>query len=166
MILIHTALLCEAQAFIEYYNLEVIIKKQVYKNEKIVLVVLGIGKDNTLKLDATFSIYPIQKAFNIGIAGCNNNSIEIGSLHSSTHKIAQLPLTTVQSVQIKSDEEKTTMYDMEGEYFLQICKKYLNEKDIYIFKVISDYLDDTILPKDIIKNMIQKNIKKIDEYIR
>jgi hypothetical protein len=58
------------------------------------------------------------------------------------------------------------MYDMEGEYFFNICKKYLNEEDIYIFKVISDHLDDTILPKDTIKNMIHKNIKIIDEYIR
>jgi nucleoside phosphorylase len=166
MILIHTALFCEAQALIEYYKLKPIIKKQVYKNENIVLVILGIGKENTLQLESSFSIYSIEKAFNIGIAGCNDTSISIGSFHSSTHDISKIALKTVNFPQNNSDEGELTMYDMEGEYFLNICKKFLTEKDIYIFKVISDHLDDTILPKDTIKNMIHKNIKIIDEYIR
>jgi nucleoside phosphorylase len=166
MILIHTALFCEAQALIEYYKLEPIIKKQVYKNEKIVLVILGIGKENTLQLESNFSIYRIEKALNIGVAGCNDTTISISSLHSSTHEVNKLTLKTVDTPQTSCNENGIIMYDMEGEYFFNICKKYLNEEDIYIFKVISDHLDDTILPKDTIKNMIHKNIKIIDEYIR
>ena len=166
MVLIHTALLCEAQAFIEYYKLEPVLKKQVYKNEKIVLVVSGMGKDNIFKVDLVLNTYRVTKAFNIGIAGCNDTNVPISSLHSSTHEYERLSLKTVDTPQIVNDESATTMYDMEGKYFVEVANKYLKDENIYIFKVISDHLDDTIQKKDTIKNMIQKNIKKIDEYIR
>ena len=166
LILIHTALLCEAQAFIEYYKLDTVLKKQIYKNDTIVVLITGIGKEHIFKLDLAFQTYSIKKAFNVGIAGCNDTNIEVGSLHSSTHEIEKLPLKTVDIPQIIDDTDIPTMYDMEGSYFYDICKNYLNKESIHIFKVISDHLDDTILPKDTIKNMIQKNIKKIDEYIR
>ena len=166
MILIHTALLCEAQAFIEYYKLTPVVKKQIYKNDHIVVLVSGVGKENIFKLDLAFDTYKVTKVFNIGIVGCNDTTIQIASLHSSTHDFEKLPLKTVDTPQTMSDEKLPTMYDMEGEYFLEVAKKYLNDEDIYIFKVISDHLDDTIQKKDTIKKMIQENIKKIDEYIR
>ena len=169
MVLLHCALLCEAQAFIEFYKLDTIEKKRVFKNDTILLVVLGIGKEKTLHLKYFYEKYMISKAINIGIAGTNDTKIEIGSIYNCVNrsiKIPYLPLYTVEKPQISSNYDKASLYDMEGKYFFEISKEFLDEKDIYIFKVISDYLDGTILPKDIIKQMIKKNIKKIDEYIR
>lgn len=168
MVLIHCAMLCEAQAFIEYYKLNMIQKKKLFGNDKLMVYVSGIGKDNLSGLEEVLQTYTITKAINIGIAGTNDTSLELGSLVSATknNTITYRDLKTVDTPQTTNDEISSIIYDMEGKYFFDITKEYISEDNIYIFKVISDYLDDTILPKDSIKQMIQKNIKKIDEYIR
>ena len=57
MILIHTALLCEAQTFIEEYKLKKINSK-IYRNDKVILLISGIGKENTISsLDYMFLNY-------------------------------------------------------------------------------------------------------------
>ena len=57
------------------------------------------------------------------------------------------------------------IFDMEGKYFIKITKKYIEEKNIYIFKVVSDYLDDIILPKEFVKNLFINNYKIIRKYL-
>jgi len=161
MILIHTALLCEAQSFIEKYKLKKINSSpKVYANDIFIICISGIGKENTLKsLDYIFNNYTITKAFNIGIAGCNNSKIPIGNLYSTNKKlqdIETLPLVTLDEIVTNSDLEETTLYDMEAEYFYHITQKYLDTKEIFIFKIVSDHLSSKILEKDIIKNMISK----------
>jgi nucleoside phosphorylase len=80
--LIHTALLCEAQPIIQY--LKLLKNKDVpnmYENETHILMVSGIGKTATLKaLTPIFNNYPVKKAINIGIAGCQDNTLAIGTL--------------------------------------------------------------------------------------
>jgi purine-nucleoside phosphorylase len=169
MVLIHCALLCEAQAFIEFYKLECIERKRVYKNKNIILVVLGIGKDNTYQLKDFLNEFQITKAINIGVVGSSDRMLEMGKVFICTKQksyLKYIPLHTVDKPQINNTKIQYGLYDMEGKYFFNIACEYLSEKNVFIFKVISDYLDDTILPKDIVKNMIQKNIKSIDEYIR
>jgi nucleoside phosphorylase len=171
MTLIHTALLCEAQAVIEKYKLKLVQKNpRIYTNEKIVLLVGGIGKENSLKnLEEIFKNYKISKALNIGIAGCSDTNISIGSLFCTNHNlpnIDHLPLQTVDTPKVQQDEyHPSTLYDMEGSYFLDVAKSYLNEKDIFIFKVVSDYLDDTIPPKDFVKKLIQNSISSWEKWI-
>jgi len=159
MILIHTALLCEAQSFIEYYKLKKLNSK-IYLNHEIAILISGIGKQNTIStLDYMFLNYDIKKALNIGIAGCNDKKITIGDLYCTNQKITNiktLPLITSDTVVTTSDTLHTTLYDMEGSYFQQMSQKYLKDENIYIFKIVSDYLSDTILKKDDIKNMISK----------
>lgn len=168
MVLIHCAMLCEAQAFIEYYKLDIIQKKKLFGNDRLMVYVSGIGKNNLSGLKEILQTYTITKAINIGIAGTNDTFLELGSLVSATknNTIVYRDLKTVDTPQTTNDGTSSMVYDMEGEYFFDITEKYISEDNIYIFKVISDHLDDTILPKDSIKKMIQKNIKKIDEYIR
>ncbi|SFO89734.1 hypothetical protein [Hydrogenimonas thermophila] len=171
MTLIHTALLCEAQAVIEKYKLKLVQKNpRIYTNEKIVLLVGGIGKENSLKnLEKVFEKYKISKALNIGIAGCNDKRFPIGSLFCTNHHlpgIDNLPLKTVDTPKVNQNEyHPSTLYDMEGIYFLDVAKSYLNEKDIFIFKVVSDYLDDTIPPKDFVKKLIQNSISSWEKWI-
>jgi len=164
MILIHTALLCEAQAVIEKYKLKLIQKNpRIYTNEKIVLLVSGIGKENSLKnLKLIFKNYKISKALNVGIAGCSDTNIPIGTLFCTNHhlpNIAHLPLKTVDTPKVKTQKHNSpTLYDMEGSYFLSVAKNWLNEKNIFILKVVSDHLDDTKPSKDFVKKLILKNL--------
>ena len=166
MILIHTALLCEAQTFIEVLKL----KKtnsipKIYSNEKYIVLIGGVGKENTINsLEYILKKYKISKAVNIGVAGTSNKSIQIGELFCSNKKLKDikfLPLKTVDKPQEKGDIDNNYLYDMEGKYFLEICCNYLDENDILIFKVVSDYLCLDILPKDFIKSLIKDISPKI-----
>jgi nucleoside phosphorylase len=166
LILIHTALLCEAQTFIERYKLKKINSTpKIYKNDRYIVVISGIGKDNTIRsLEYVFNNYKIVKAINIGIAGVSNKTIKIGELFCCNKKIEnikRLPLITANQVQTidKIDQSKAILYDMEASYFLDISLRYLNSEYIIILKVVSDYLSDEILPKDFIKGLISKGIR-------
>lgn len=161
MILIHTALLCEAQSFIEYYKL----KKtnsypKIYANDSLIICISGVGEENTIKaLEYVFKNYKITKAFNIGIASCNDTNITIGSLFCTNQKLQEiqtLPLITSNIAVTNSQEKQTTLFDMEGSFFENICLNYLTKENIFIFKVVSDYLNDEILPKDFVKSLIHK----------
>jgi len=162
MILIHTALLCEAQTFIERYKLKKSNDKNVrlYTNEDILLVVSLVGKKNTIDaLEYIFTNYHISKAYNIGIAGTNDTSIPIGTLFCTNKildNIPYIPLITVDNPQTKLlDSFEPVLYDMEGKYFLEIASKYLKQ-NIYILKIVSDYLDNRVLKKDYIKGLFYK----------
>ena len=160
MILIYTALLCEAQSFIEILKLKKTNSNpKIYSNNKYLVLIGGIGKENTINsLEFIFKNYKVSNAINIGIAGISNHSIKIGELFCCNHKLKDikwLPLKTVIKPQKKIDSHKDTLYDMEGEYFLDICLKNVCEKDTFVYKVVSDHLSDEILPKDFIKQLIK-----------
>lgn len=161
MILIHTALLCEAQSFIEQFKLKKTNSTpKIYQNEKIIVCISGVGAQNThFALEYIYQNYSIQKAFNIGIAGCNDCSICIGSLYCTNHILPQidsLKLITSDTIVTNSDQNEPTLYDMEAKYFLEISEKYLKSNKIFIFKIVSDYLEKTPLPKDFVKRLITK----------
>jgi nucleoside phosphorylase len=169
MIVIHTALLCEAQSVIEKYKLiKVNSDPKIYKNDFLLVVIGGIGELNTLKcLEYIYKNYNVQKIFNIGIVGCSDKEIEVGELFCTNKKLESLKymeLKTVQTPQIVYDEE-SILYDMEGSYFLEVSQKYLKNEDIFVLKVVSDHLDDTILPKDKVKKLIQNSLKSWEKWI-
>jgi len=167
MILIHTALLCEAQSFIEYYKLKKINSK-IYSNDKILILISGIGKENTIdELNNVFLQYNISKALNIGIAGCNDTSVDIGSLFCTNHQlqnISSLPLITKDEITTNSISTKPTLYDMEAKYFEEVVLKKLPKDSIFIFKIISDYLSDQKLAKDFVKKIISQH-KIVHQFI-
>lgn len=169
MILILCALKSEAQIIIEKKKL----KKndsnsKIYNNQEIILIISGIGKQNTINsLEYIFKNNTITKAINIGVAGCSDDFVCIGELfctNKSLEDINHMKLKTVDTPQIKK-EDKTLLYDMEGEYFFDISKKYLNEDDIYIFKVVSDHLDDKVLSKDFVKKLIFNHYNVLEKYL-
>ncbi len=171
MTLIHTALQSEAQSIIEFYKLKLVNKNpKIYKNDNIIVVISGIGQDKAIEvLNIIFNQYNITKAINIGIAGCSSKNIKIGELFCTNHKLENintLNLETVNKPQLSTNNYNIpTLFDMEGDYFKQFCLDKIDNKDIYIFKVVSDYLDDSIPSKEFVKQLIKKNIKSLEKWI-
>jgi len=170
MILIHTALLCEAQTFIEFFKLKKVNSSpKIYANDDIIICIAGIKANNTRSsLNYLYSNYTITKAFSVGVAGCNNFNIKIGNLYCTNQRIKEiekLPLITSDTAVTSSDALATSLYDMEGKYFQEVSEKYLEEKNIYIFKIVSDHLSSEILKKDYIKELILKQ-KILHKYIQ
>ncbi|MEA3497414.1 MAG: hypothetical protein U9R16_00010 [Campylobacterota bacterium] len=171
MTLIHTALLCEAQSFIEKYKLKKTnLNPKIYSNDEYIVLISGVGKENTISsIEYIFKNYKISKAINIGVAGVSDKSISIGEMFCCNHKlngIKWLPLETVDMPQTKHNTNEITLYDMETKYFLDISREYLDENNILVFKVVSDYLSSDILAKDFIKKLIKNSTSSlIDSFI-
>ncbi len=173
--LIYCALLCEAQALIDFLKLtqksfEKLPKGNklfVDKDEKYLLIVSGIGKENCQKsLNFIYENFEIQKAINIGTAGCCDNSIKLGTLFCTNRLLTNINyacITTVHTA-LDTDENLTTLLvDMEAKYFKEISKRYCDE--IYIFKVVSDYLDIEIPKKSFVIDIIQNSLYLWKKYL-
>jgi len=170
MTLIHTALLSEAQIFIEKYKLtKVNSLPKIYTSENMIVLIGGIGKENTFNsLEYLFENYTISKALNIGIAGCSDTTIKIGELFCTNRELEDIntmKCETVDTPQLPSSLIPNTLYDMEASYFLEVVKKYLDKNDIYIFKIVSDHLDSTIPKKDFVKKLINDKFTQISKYL-
>lgn len=169
-LLIHTALQCEGQFLID--KLKLTLDKdyktfKLFKNEDTILVVSGIGKDNTLNcLNDIFEKFSFQKAINLGIAGSCDTNAKIGMLFCTNKFLKGInfaPITTVDEP-LESDEHLETMLvDMEAKYFQVIASKYCS--NIYIFKVVSDYLEIEIPKKSFVIELIKNSFPKIESYL-
>jgi len=160
MTLIHTALFAEAKPIIEYLKLKFIQKKpyRLYQRDNIVLVVTGMG-EKTLIIKEILSQYHIKKAINIGIAGCKDKNIPIGALFCTTHNLPHIShstITTVKEPLNNPNNLKTTLVDMETDYFLEATEDI---EEVYVFKVVSDYLDTTIPSKQFVWKLIENSLK-------
>jgi nucleoside phosphorylase len=167
-ILIHTALFHEAKPIIEYFKLQFVQKVpyRIYQNRHILLVVTGMGREKTLSIENILESFTMQRVINIGIAGCKDMTIPIGHLLCTTHELEGIDCATLSSVDSPlSSVEKltTTLVDMESEAFLAVTKNYLNEKNIYIFKVVSDYIETTIPKKEFVWRIIAQSLPIISE---
>jgi 3-methyladenine DNA glycosylase AlkC len=75
-----------------------------------------------------------------------------------------MKLETRDSPQVDNIDTKL-LFDMEAKYFKEVVSKNLDEKDVYIFKVVSDHLDDTIPKKDFVKKLIADRLEEIENWI-
>lgn len=171
-ILIHTALYPEAKPIIQYFNL--IQNKsyeplKIFENNKYILVVSGMGRKKTNDvLSYMFEQFSIKKIINIGIAGCKDTSIKLGTLFCINHIMENINTTTITTVDrpLTDDVElKTVLVDMEADMFLEVSKTYLDEENIFVFKIVSDYLSDKIPDKSFVYNSIKKSIPKWENVI-
>ncbi|MFA7083245.1 MAG: nucleoside phosphorylase [Arcobacteraceae bacterium] len=167
--LIHTALLCEAQTLIQFLKLHKI-NSNLYENEKYSLVISGIGKLATQKyLTKILQKQKFNKAINIGIAGCQDETIAIGTLFCTTHKsLENIPYATLSTVDIALNCKKkltTLLADMEAKYFIQICETFVAHENIYCLKIVSDYLSSDIPKKAFVTTLVQKNLPLIKEIL-
>jgi len=167
---IHTALKHEAKPIIEYFKLQCIQTKpyKIYSKNDILLIVSGMGAQNTLHVKEAFKKYNIEKAINVGIAGCKDKTIEIGSIFCTTHQIEDIKYTTLTTVDEPLSNSKnlnTTLVDMEADSFISTCKEFLDIKDIYILKVVSDHLNTSIPKKEFVWKIIEQNLKSISRVV-
>ena len=167
--LIHTALVAEAKPIIGHFKLTCKAKQpfNLYENEHIALIVSGMGSQNSKEaLLYALSLYEPCVAINIGIAGCVNRSVAKGTLFCTTHEGLGMPFASCSSydgaVQ-KALHVKTTLVDMEADTFLQTVPKTIKT---YVFKVVSDHLEDTIPSKTDVGNWVTKSIKVWEKYVR
>ncbi len=165
--LIYTALYPEAKPLIHYFKLiqnKTYEPLKIFENETYILVVGGIGRNQTEAiLPFIYENFEINKTINIGIAGSKDKSIKLGSLFCVNHVLNGIPRTTITTVDAPFDDSsllETTLVDMEADSFLTVSKKYLSQKDIYVFKVVSDYLSKNIPDKSFVYNSIKKSIAK------
>jgi purine-nucleoside phosphorylase len=170
MILIHTALKHEAKPIIEYFKLQCIQTKpfKIYEKDNIVLAVCGMGRENTLHVKEVFKKYEIKKAINVGISGCKDKTVKIGSIFCTTHKKENIEYSTLSTVDEPLDNPedlKTTLVDMESEHFISTCKEFLDINDIYILKVVSDHLNTSIPKKEFVWKIIKQNLKSISQVV-
>jgi purine-nucleoside phosphorylase len=174
--LIYTALLSEAQPVINFLKLKQDNSTQnlpqsnkLFKdeNDKYLLIVSGVGKNNCIKsLEFVYKNYKISKAVNIGIAGCSDSSIKVGTLFCTNRllpKINFAPVTTLDKPLDSDESLETLLVDMEAKYFCEFSKKYC--KDIYCFKVVSDYLDIKIPKKAFVIEIIEKCKEEWKKYL-
>ena len=168
--LIHVALKHEAKPIIEHFKLQCVQTKpfKIYEKDDIILYICGIGRENTLHVKEAFKKYKIRKAINLGIAGCKDKTIKIGSIFCTTHQIENIKYTTLTTVdEPLSNHENlnTTLVDMEAESFISTCKEFLDIKDIYILKVVSDHLNTSIPKKEFVWKIIKQNLKSISKVV-
>jgi len=174
--LIYTALLSEAQSLINFLKLKqdnsvqnIPNGNKLYSDEddKYLLIVSGIGKNNCLKsLNFIYENFEIKKAINIGIAGCSDGSVKIGTLFCTNKLLFGINFASITTVDtpLETDENlETLLVDMEAKYFEQISKKYCD--DIYTFKGVSDYLEIKIPEESFVIDLIQNSLDKWKKYL-
>jgi hypothetical protein len=167
--LIHTALVAEAKPIIGFFALTCKSKMpfNIYANENIALIVSGIGEAKTKEaLSFAFELFSPSIAINIGIAGCRDKNIKIGSLFCATHQNLPVPYATLTSHKngVNSDKDiNSCLVDQEGEAFLNSVPQDVEK---YIFKVVCDHLDTTIPSKAKVSSLIQKTLPLWSIYVR
>ncbi len=174
--LIHTALLSEAKPLINFLKLKQDTSVQnlpqgnkLYKDEnnKYLLIVSGIGKENCQKsLEFVYKNFEIEKAINIGIASCSDSSIKIGTFICTNRLLSGINFASITTIEppLETDENlETLLVDIEAKYFEEISKKNCN--NIYIFKVVSDYLDIKTPVNSLISNLIENSLDKLRKYL-
>ena len=165
MRLLHFALRAEAQAFIEVLNASpyplntLPLYAKAFRSDDTVLLIGGIGQEATrTALEAFFKTHrDIDSAFNIGIAGCNDTSVPVGTLFSYLPyrpDSAAPPIKTSVAPATRSDTKQTTLHDMECAAFYDTVQAYVAPERIGVFKIVSDHLSDAVPTKAFVKALM------------
>ena len=159
VLFIFTALDCEARPLVKYFDL----KKEnshvcfsIYRNQKIVLTVAGVGKvamaGAVAYTMAVFPSYQVPLLINVGIAG--HKTLAIGTLclamkitdgdtgrrfypqllGSHWPETSELKTASLPSTQYSSD----CLYDMEASAFYEMAVRFSSGELIHCFKIVSD----------------------------
>jgi len=187
-ILIHTALYHEAAPIIRALNLRQYETRpyRVFRGARVLLVISGVGMANSRNaLEGVLTANRFTRAINIGLAGCTNPRIPIGTL---IHAYVRVPgrlgalATNLDAVRDKgilrfitldapyskldqqeaypahSPVEDTGIVDMEAAAFVESVSAHLKNHRIHVLKVISDHLDDSIPSSSRIQRLIDATL--------
>lgn len=193
MILVVTALHCEARPIITHFKLKKdagSTKFDVYSNEEMSLVVSGTGilkcAVATTFLLTYISAKRVSGIFNIGICGAVSPDIEIGTpvlfhkiVNTETGKTYYPDMLTPHcltegtlqssSAPVVSDNPEpieSGFVDMEAAGFMEAAGTFLPPHSIYCLKLVSDHLDRLRLDPGFVGELIQKNLGIIENIMK
>jgi len=176
MVYIVVALRVEANIFIKMLNLEKLSSKpfSIYKNQKMLIIVSGIGSINSsIATSYLLSNHPTpKKIINFGIAASGSN-IKIGEIKRvkkivdlCSNKIYHLScgdasISTSQKEIDNPNRIKTDLADMESSGFYLAAKRFIDERKIEIYKIVSDHFEPNLVDKNSIELLVNGNFEKI-----
>lgn len=192
MILIVTALQCEAKPLINHFNL----KREktpgrfsIYSNPEICLVVSGTGMLKCAVAAASAITFKgntiIRGAINAGICGSLSRSVECGTAilpNKIVNKVTQrvyypdilfshsLMEGTLYSFPHPAAENGTDscdaeFVDMEAAGFMEASLSFLPPQSIHCLKVVSDYLEGRKLDQEYVSGIMENNILNLESVI-
>ncbi len=189
MLLIHTALACEARPFIERFAMHrdaAFVKGKLFRGPGIELIVSGAGAERTA---AALSAYLLccrpepLLAVNAGICGSSDASIPLGrcfsirsildletknALDLPLHSCVSLPaaeLTSVPRPWTVSDKKLNGLVDMEAAAFANTLSGRGGETRLLSLKTVSDYLGGERLSKEQITAWIRPLVDSVLEIV-
>ncbi len=170
----------EARALIDFFNL---VKSEdakflIYKNENILLIISDIGKVNSAI--ATSYLKPDNLTLNIGMCASSQDAHKIGDIfqidkiidesskkvfHHKNQKIYfnTATITCCDTPQNGSKKFKNTLIDMESFGFYKASRKFTNSENIILIKIVSDKLNNDILTKKEVYELIFPHLEVIKE---
>jgi len=190
MFYIISAMGIEAQSIIKYLNLKKTQGKpfETYQNEKINLVISGVGKINAagatsyLLKDTLKGLNHSDYAINLGISGSLNDKFNVGDLALANkvvdyerkrnyysdilvkHSLKEGSIQSIDTLNLAYEFEED-LVDMESSAFFQIASKFLSVHQIYVLKVVSDKVSKNQpverLSKKHIDELIQGRLEEI-----
>ncbi len=192
MIFICTAMYPEAKPFIEQLRLKKdsdFHKFQVFKNDKVILIITGVGKiKSAIAISYLLSKYEPKDSdllINIGVCGTRNENIPIGStfycnkiIDNDTKKtfypdiIFNHPFkeTSIETCSVVAKDNDMIndgkLVDMEASGIYQSALVFLQQNQIFFIKVVSDYFKLEDIRKEKIVRLIEKNTIRIINWIK
>jgi len=192
MIMIFTALYCEAKPLIQYFGL----KKdpefhmfQVFKNEDIILLVTKPGIVNAaIGVTHLCSVYPPGPSdllFNIGICGSKNRHIKTGTVYLCNkiyemdtgfcfypdmifaHPFEESGIVTSSNPVLEKHaaDMPENLADMEAAGVYRAGILFFQPHQMFFVKIVSDHLQPDKIDSNRANELIQKNIPEISAWI-
>lgn len=195
MLMIVTALYCEAKPFIQYYHLskkQELNKFQVFQNEDITLLLTEPGSlAAAAAVTYLCTLYPPGYSdfmINIGICGTRDKNLPAGSMllcnkitEESTgrsfypdillkHPFAETDIITcsrpVDAYTCNTESISAGIFDMEAAGIYQAGTYFFQPHQMIFLKVVSDYGDGAVLNQETISRLIDKNMDSITESVK
>ncbi len=186
MIYIAVATQIEAKPLITKFNLKKdnsFKKFQLFKNTHYTLIITGVGIiESAIALTHTLKEMNINERdifVNLGICGAKSSLFSIGdivlvnkitcSVNTKPyypdilfkHSFKEGSLESFFKLVSKKDDINGDIVDMEGVGVFQSASCFFKHNQIYILKVVSDYLDKNTLEKEFIYTLIDNTIDEV-----
>ncbi len=189
MIYIAVALGVEAKPIIKYFNLKrdnSIKKLQVFKNDRIVLIITGVGSLKsaiaTTYILSQMKISEKDIFLNIGICGAKRDRYKVGDtvlcnkITNSELKRSYYPdmlfkhpfkeggLESFNFPVYSQERVKEDLVDMEGAGIFEASTYFFQSYQVNFLKIVSDYLDGIVEEKEV-ENLLNNALPQVDSWL-
>lgn len=179
----------EAQPFINKLHLKkdlTCTKFQIFKNTEITLLISGVGKIKSVValtyLLSKTDISPEDLLINIGICGCKDKTVALGSIFLCNkiidndtkhtfypdiifkHNFNESSIETTSLLDNNPKKFSGNLIDMESSGIYEAASTFLQPHQIFFIKIVSDHLNTSKITKDNISKLISNSSNKIIEW--